>query len=87
MLPGRWSVTVFSNSFSVGFVLIRDNRDGHAPVRTEAALREVSLVGFPAYAGADPPGHRVGLDPGVLLYVTQPPTLRRRASDIHQLGP
>ena len=41
------------DSFSVGFVPIRDTRDGDVLVRTEAALREVSLVGFPAYAGAD----------------------------------
>jgi HK97 family phage prohead protease len=40
------------DSFSVSFVPVRQlNRDG-VTVRTEAGLREVSLVGMPAYAGA-----------------------------------
>lgn len=39
-------------AFSVGFRPINQKRDGSVTVRTEAALREVSLVTFPAYEGA-----------------------------------
>lgn len=40
------------DAFSVGFRPIRHRIDGDVTVRTEAALMEVSLVGFPAYEGA-----------------------------------
>jgi len=40
------------DSFSISFRGIRERRDGDVVVRTEAALREVSLVGLPAYPGA-----------------------------------
>jgi HK97 family phage prohead protease len=40
------------DSFSVGFTPMRDRRDGSVLVRTEAAIREASLVAFPAYEGA-----------------------------------
>jgi HK97 family phage prohead protease len=47
------------DSFSVGFIPIRsDRREGDVLVRTEASLREVSLVGMPAYAGAEITGIR-----------------------------
>jgi len=39
-------------AFSVGFVPLQAKRDGSITVRTEVALREVSLVTFPAYEGA-----------------------------------
>lgn len=39
-------------AFSVGFMPIKSKRDGSTTVRTEVALREVSLVTFPAYEGA-----------------------------------
>ena len=39
-------------AFSVGFVPMQAKRDGSITVRTEVALREVSLVTFPAYEGA-----------------------------------
>lgn len=51
------------DSFSVGFVPIRDRRDGSVVVRTEAAIREASLVGFPAYEGALIAGVRSALAP------------------------
>ena len=37
------------DSFSVGFAPIKHTRDGEVTVRTEVALREASLVTFPAY--------------------------------------
>ena len=39
-------------AFSVGFIPMQAKRDGSITVRTEVALREVSLVTFPAYEGA-----------------------------------
>lgn len=41
-----------AGGFSVGFSGIRDHWDGDVLVRTEVALREVSVTEFPAYAGA-----------------------------------
>jgi HK97 family phage prohead protease len=46
------------DSFSVGFRPVRDRRDGNVVVRVEAALMEVSLVGWPAYEGAGVAGVR-----------------------------
>lgn len=46
------------DSFSIGFRPVRHRREGDVTVRTEAALREVSLVGLPAYAGAEVQGVR-----------------------------
>lgn len=40
------------DSFSIGFRPQDDERRGRVVVRTRAALRETSLVTFPAYAGA-----------------------------------
>lgn len=40
------------DSFSVGFSLMRERVDGDVRTVTEAILREVSLVNFPAYEGA-----------------------------------
>lgn len=40
------------DSFSVGFAAIRHHSVGGVVVRTEAALREVSLTAMPAYSGA-----------------------------------
>tara|TARA_R110000796_G_scaffold114619_2_gene226322 strand:- start:9965 stop:11470 length:1506 start_codon:yes stop_codon:yes gene_type:complete len=40
------------NKFSVGFVPVNSEKDGNTVVRTEVSLREVSIVPFPAYAGA-----------------------------------
>lgn len=40
------------NKFSVGFVPIEQERDGNIVTRTKVALKEVSVVPFPAYAGA-----------------------------------
>ena len=45
-------------AFSVGFVPMQAKRDGSITVRTEVALREVSLVTFPAYEGAVVTGMR-----------------------------
>ena len=50
-------------SFSVGFRPINQEKSGGVTVRTEAALREVSLVTFPAYDGAMVSGVRA-LDTG-----------------------
>lgn len=49
-------------SFSVGFRPIKHEMSGGVTVRTEAALREVSLVTFPAYDGALVSGVRAQLD-------------------------
>ncbi|OBJ74377.1 HK97 family phage prohead protease [Mycobacterium sp. 1274756.6] len=51
-----------AGGFSIGFAGIRDRWDGDVLVRTEVALREVSVVGFPAYAGAKIAGLRSKLD-------------------------
>ena len=40
------------DSFSVGFAPVKHARDGDVTVRTEVALREASLVTFPAYDSA-----------------------------------
>ncbi|WP_337478189.1 HK97 family phage prohead protease [Mycobacteroides abscessus] len=40
------------DSFSVGFSVVRERWDGEVRTVTEAILREVSLVNFPAYQGA-----------------------------------
>lgn len=40
------------NKFSVGFVPIEQERDGNTVTRTKVALKEVSVVPFPAYSGA-----------------------------------
>lgn len=40
------------NKFSVGFVPIEQTREGSLVTRTKVALKEVSIVPFPAYAGA-----------------------------------
>lgn len=40
------------NKFSVGFVPLEQTRDGNTITRTKVALREVSVVPFPAYSGA-----------------------------------
>lgn len=40
------------DSFSVGFRPLEHVREGNVTVRTRAALREASLVTFPAYSGA-----------------------------------
>jgi len=40
------------DGFSVGFAPIRERREAGVTVRTEASLREVSLVHSPAYSGA-----------------------------------
>jgi HK97 family phage prohead protease/HK97 family phage major capsid protein len=40
------------NKFSVGFVPIEQTRDGDLITRTHVALKECSLVSFPAYDGA-----------------------------------
>jgi HK97 family phage prohead protease len=39
-------------AFSVGFTPVQMRKDGQTTIRTEVALREVSLVTFPAYEGA-----------------------------------
>ncbi|OBK82137.1 hypothetical protein A5649_09790 [Mycolicibacter heraklionensis] len=41
-----------AGGFSVGFAGIREHWDGDVLVRTEVALREVSVTEFPAYSGA-----------------------------------
>jgi len=41
------------NKFSVGFVPVEQTRDGDLVTRTLVDLKEVSLVSFPAFAGAD----------------------------------
>ena len=40
------------NKFSVGFVPIEQTRDGNTITRTKVALKEISVVAFPAFAGA-----------------------------------
>lgn len=41
------------NKFSVGFIPVEDRLDEDVVVRTKATLKEVSVVPFPAYDGAD----------------------------------
>ena len=49
-----------ADSFSVGFRGVHEHRANGVVVRTEAALHEVSLVGVPAYPGAEVAGVRSG---------------------------
>ena len=51
------------SAFSIGFAPVRERRDGNVVVRTEVALREVSAVSEPAYAGAAIAGVRSGEHP------------------------
>lgn len=53
------------DAFSIGFAPIHQRRRGDVTVRTEAALREVSLVHSPAYEGALVAGVR-SADPNAL---------------------
>ncbi|MEU2035153.1 HK97 family phage prohead protease [Nocardia amamiensis] len=46
------------DAFSIGFRPLQHRMDGDVVVRTEAALMEVSLVGLPAYPGAEIAGVR-----------------------------
>jgi HK97 family phage prohead protease len=48
----------FADSFSIGFRPLRHRMDGDVLVRTECAIREVSLVGLPNYEGATIAGVR-----------------------------
>jgi HK97 family phage prohead protease len=48
------------DSFSVGFTGVRHRMDGDVVVRTEVALREVSLTAMPAYSDALISGVRSG---------------------------
>jgi uncharacterized protein len=41
------------NKFSVGFIPVESDRDGTTITRTKVALKEVSVVPFPAFAGAN----------------------------------
>ena len=41
------------NKFSVGFVPLESERDGQTITRTKVALKEVSVVAWPAFAGAN----------------------------------
>lgn len=41
------------NKFSVGFIPVEQDRDGSVVKRTKVSLREVSVVPFPAYTGAN----------------------------------
>jgi len=41
------------NKFSVGFIPVENERDGNVVVRTLVDLKEVSVVPFPAYSGAN----------------------------------
>ena len=41
------------NKFSVGFIPLESERDGSAITRTKVSLKEVSVVPFPAFAGAN----------------------------------
>lgn len=41
------------NKFSVGFVPLESERDGSTVTRTKVSLKEVSVVPFPAFAGAN----------------------------------
>lgn len=48
----------YTSNFSVGFRPIRHRTENGVVVRTEASLREVSLVGLPVYEGATVAGIR-----------------------------
>ncbi len=50
------------DSFSVGFGKVKERADGDVTVRTEVALREASLVTFPAYDDARISGLRAALE-------------------------
>ena len=41
------------NKFSVGFVPLESERDGSTVTRTKVSLREISVVPFPAFSGAN----------------------------------
>ncbi len=41
------------NKFSVGFIPLESERDGQTITRTKVSLKEVSVVPFPAFAGAN----------------------------------
>jgi HK97 family phage prohead protease/HK97 family phage major capsid protein len=41
------------NKFSVGFVPLESERDGSTVTRTKVSLKEISVVPFPAFAGAN----------------------------------
>lgn len=41
------------NKFSVGFIPLESERDGSTVTRTKVSLKEVSVVPFPAFAGAN----------------------------------
>ncbi len=49
------------DSFSVGFAKVKERQEGRVTVRTEVALREASLVTFPAYEDARVAGIRAAL--------------------------
>jgi HK97 family phage prohead protease len=53
------------DSFSIGFMPVRTTREGDVTVRHEASLREVSLVGMPAYPGAEIAGVRASGAPHI----------------------
>lgn len=54
------------DSFSIGFTDVRSHWDGDVLVRTELALREVSLTAMPAYEGAVVAGVRSDAKPLVI---------------------
>jgi len=41
------------NKFSVGFIALESEREGSTVTRTKVSLKEVSVVPFPAYSGAE----------------------------------
>jgi HK97 family phage prohead protease/HK97 family phage major capsid protein len=55
------------NKFSVGFVPVESERDGTTVIRKSVSLREVSVVPFPAYAGATIQEVREDENPNELL--------------------
>lgn len=57
------------DAFSVGFKPMNHRKEKGVTVRTEAALREVSLVGLPAYSGALLTGVRSDVPPEVRQYL------------------
>ncbi|WP_063886830.1 HK97 family phage prohead protease [Rhodococcus sp. LB1] len=64
------------DSFSIGFRPIRDRQDNGVTVRTECALMECSLVGFPAYEGATVAGVRTA-DPQQIEALWQAEQMRQ----------
>lgn len=64
----------YTSNFSVGFRPLRHRMDGDVLVRTEASLREVSLVGLPVYEGATVAGVR-----------SEAPVIARRMAEAHLL--